>query len=139
MLRKFSIAAVIMASFAGFSVADDESPLEQLMEKIQAKTNALNKATRNAAEYKKAAGSITKDLEEVLKLSKESREFKEPAQKEKKPQAEWEKLSDDMIHATEDLEKLVKDSKTTQTQAKESFVAFRKTCSACHNVFKKED
>ncbi len=128
-----------MALFAGFTMADDESPLEKLMEQIQNKTNAIRKVTRNAAEYKKGAASIAKDTEEVLKLAKESRDFKEPAEKEKKPQAEWEKLTDDMIHATEALAKVAADSKSTQAQAKEAFTTYTKTCSACHNVFKKED
>ena len=139
MLRKFSIAAVMMALIAGFSVADDDSPLEKLMEKIQNKTNDMRKVTRNAAEYKKGAASIAKSTEEVIKLGKESRDFKEPAEKEKKPQAEWAKLTDDMIHATEELAKVAADSKSTQAQAKEAFTAYTKTCSACHNVFKKED
>ena len=139
MLRKFAITALAMTLLVGYSVADDDSPLEKLMEKIQNKTNDMRKVTRNAAEYKKGAASIAKSTEEVLKLSKESRDFKEPAEKEKKPQAEWEKLTDEMIHATEALAKIAADSKSTQAQAKEAFTTYTKTCSACHAVFKKEE
>lgn len=139
MFRKFAIAALTFGLFASLTLADDESPLEKLMEQIQNKTNAMRKVTRNAAEYKKGAESIAKDTKEVLKLAKESRDFKEPAEKEKKPQAEWEKLTDEMIKATEELAKVCADSKSTQAQAKEAFTAYTKTCTACHNVFKKED
>ena len=139
MLRKFAIAAAAMTLLVGYTVADDDSPLEKLMEQIQNKTNAIRKVTRNAAEYKKGAGSIAKDTDVILKLAKESRDFKEPAEKEKKPQADWEKLTDEMIHATEALAKIAADSKSTQAQAKDAFTTYTKTCSACHNVFKKEE
>jgi len=139
MLRKLAIAAATMTLLVGYTIADDESPLEKLMEQIQNKTNAIRKVTRNAAEYKKGASSIAKDTEVILKLAKESRDFKEPAETEKKPFAEWQKLTDEMIHATEELAKVAADSKSTQAQAKEAFTTYTKTCSACHNVFKKDD
>ena len=139
MLRKFAIAALSMTFLAGITLADEDSPLEKLMEKIQAKTNAIRKVTRNAAEYKKGAASIAKDTEEIVKLARESRDMKEPSEKEKKPLAEWQKLTDDMIHATEELGKVTADSKTTQAQAKEAFTTFTKTCSACHTIYKKEE
>ena len=139
MMRKFAIAVLSLGLFAGLTLADEEGPFEKLMEQIQNKTNAMRKVTRNAAEYKKGADSIAKDTKEVLKLAKESRGYKEYAEKEKKPQAEWEKLTDEMIKATEELAKVCADSKSTQAQAKEAFTAYTKTCSACHNVFKKED
>ncbi len=139
MLRKFAIAALSMTLLAGFAIAADENPLEKLMEQVQAKTNAIRKVTRNAAEYKKGAASIAKDCETIVKLAKESRDMKEPSEKEKKPLAEWQKLTDDMIHATEELSKVTADSKTTQAQAKEAFTTFTKTCSACHTIYKKED
>ncbi len=139
MLRKFATVALSLTLFAGFTLADDESPLEKIMEQIQAKTNAIRKVTRNAAEYKKGAASIAKDTETIVKLAKESRDMKEPSDKEKKPLAEWQKLTDDMIHATEELGKVTADSKTTRDQAKEAFTTFTKTCSACHTIYKKED
>ena len=140
MLRKFAIVALSMTLLAGISVAaDDESPLEKLMEKIQKNTNEIRKVTRTAAAYKKGAESVAKDAEQIIKLAKESRDMKEPSEKEKKPLAEWQKLTDDMIHATEELAKICADSKSTQVQAKEAFTTYTKTCSACHTVFKKED
>ncbi len=139
MPRKFAILSVTVLAFAGLTVADDESPLEKLMEQVQNKTNAIRKVTRNAAEYKKGAASIPKDAEVLIKLAKEAREDKGPSEKEKKPFAEWQKLMDDMIKETEALSKVVADSKSTQAQAKEAFTTFTKTCGACHNVFKKED
>lgn len=139
-LRKFAIMGLSLFAFAGFSMAaDDESPLAKLMEQVQNKTNAIRKATRNAAEYKKASGSIAKDAETIVKLAREAREIKEPAEKEKKPMAEWQKLMDDMIKSTEDLAKVTAKSGSTQAHAKEAFTAYTKTCTACHNVFKKDE
>lgn len=139
MLRKFAIAALTMSCFAGLTMADDGGPLETIMKGIQSKTNAIRKASRTAADYKKGAASIAKDCEEVIKLSKESRDIKEPSEKEKRPLAEWQKLTDEMIAATEALAKVAKDPKSTQAQAKEAFTTYTKTCSACHNVYKKGD
>ena len=133
MLRKLAIAALTMSLLAGLSVADDHEALETIMKGIQSKTTAFRKATRTAADYKKNSASIVKDCDEVIKLAKESRE------KEKKPLADWQKLTDDMIHATEELSKIAGDSKSTQEQAKAAFTTYNKTCSACHNVFKKDD
>ena len=139
MLRKFAIVAVTMTLLTGWSIAADDSPLEKLMSEINKKTSEIRKATRTAAAYKKGAASIAKDCEEIIKLSKESRDMKEPSEQEKKPFAEWQKLTDDMIHATEELAKVAGNAKSSQAEAKDAFTTLNKTCSACHNVFKKED
>ena len=140
MLRKLAITAATMSLLAGFVLADDDKgPLEKLMEKIQTKTNGVRNVTRNAANYAKGSGSIAKDCEEVIKLGKESRDMKEPAEAAKKPLAEWQKLTDDMIRTAEELAKVSGNPKSTQAQAKEAFTAFNKTCAACHNVFKKDE
>ena len=140
MLRKLAITAATMSLLAGIGVAADEGgPLEKLMEKIQTKTNGMRNVTRNAANYAKGSGSIAKDCEEVIKLAKESRDMKEPAEAAKKPLAEWQKLTDDMIRTAEELSKVTANPKSTQAQAKEAFGAYNKTCAACHNVFKKDE
>ncbi len=139
MPRKIAILGFTVLALTGLTLADDESPLEKLMEQVQNKTNAIRKITRNAAEYKKGAASIPKDAEVLIKLAKQAREDKGPSEKEKKPFAEWQKLMDAMIQETEELSKVAANPKSTQEQAKTAFTTFTKTCGACHNVFKKED
>ncbi len=140
MLRKFAVLAASLFTMAGLAwAADEETPTGKLMEQIQNKTNAIRKVTRNAVEYKKGAASIAKNAEEVIKLSKEGREIKDSAEKEKKPFAEYQKLMDDMIKSTEELSKVTANAKSTQAQAKEAFTAYTKTCAACHAVFKKDE
>ena len=46
---------------------------------------------------------------------------------------------DDMIKSTEDLSKVAAKTGSTQAQAKEAFTAYNKTCTACHDVFKKDE
>jgi cytochrome c556 len=140
MLRKFAILAITLVALVGVVYAvDDESPTGKIMEKINNLNRPIQKATRNAAEYKKGAAAIPKAAEEIIKEAKKAREIKDSADKVKKPLAEWQKMMDDMIKSTEDLSKLVAKTGTTQVQAKEAYTAYYKTCTACHDVFKKDD
>jgi cytochrome c556 len=142
MLRKFAFLAVAMMAVAGFSLAaddDDESPTKKLMSKINNQHRTIQKATRNATEYKKGSAGIPKAAEEIVKLAKEARDLKEPAEVAKKPLKDYQKSMDEMIKATEELSKLVAKAGTTQIQAKDAYNTYNKTCTACHEVFKKDE
>ncbi len=140
MFRKFAILTVTMISLAGLAMAAaDESPLEKIMEQINKKHGALRKATNTATNFKKGVAGIPKDAEEIIKLAKEARDVKEPAEAAKKPLADWQKLMDDMISTAGNLAKVAAKPDATQVQAKEAFTAYNKTCAACHAVFKKEE
>jgi cytochrome c556 len=141
MLRKFAVLSVALITVAGlaFAADDDETPTGKLMEQINKKNNDLRKSTRNVAEYKKSGSSIPKTVEELNKLAKEARDLKEPAEKAKKPFADYQKLMDEMITSTQELTKVVEKKGSTQAQAKDAFTALGKTCTACHDVFKKDE
>jgi cytochrome c556 len=141
MLRKFAVLSIAMLTLAGigFAAVDDESETGKLMEVINKKNNDLRKATRTAAEYKKSASHIPKLAEELIEKAKEAKKLKEPAEKAKKPFADYEKLMDEMITATQELSKIAEKKGSTQAQAKDAFSTFSKTCTACHDVFKKDD
>ena len=140
MMRKFAILAATLVALAGLSyAADDETPTGKIMEQINNKNNEIRKATRTAADYKKSGSKIPKAAEEIIKLAKEARELKESAEKAKKPFTEWQKLMDDMIKATGEMSKLAAKTGSTQIQAKEAYTAYYKTCTACHDVFKKDE
>lgn len=143
MVRKWMILGASLALcttlLAGFSVADDDdSPLHKLMEKVGKQNNALKKSIRTEVAYKKATsdGSLVKATEELIKLAKESRAFTEPAVAEKKSQEEWTKLVDDFVAKTEKFKGGI--GKGDSAAAKDSFKAVGASCSACHDVFKKE-
>ena len=141
MLRKLAGLAVALALVVGLSGAadDDESPTGKLMEKINNANKPIQKAVRNASEYAKGSSGIPKSIEEIIKLAKEGRDIKEPAEKVKKPLADYQKAMDEMIKAAEDLSKLVAKPGTKQSAAKDAYNAYYKTCTACHDVFKKDD
>ncbi len=141
MLRKFACLAAVLVTMAGFSFAadDDESPTGKLMEKINNANKPIQKATRNASEYAKGASKIPDSVTEIVKLAKEARDLKEPAEHVKKPLAEYQKSMDEMIKAAEDLSKLVAKAGTKQQAAKEAYNTYYKTCTACHDVFKKDE
>jgi cytochrome c556 len=140
MLRKFAVLSVALIAVAGLAfAADDESETGKLMEVINKKNTDLRNATRTAANYKKSASTIAKTAGELIEKAKEAKKIKEPAEKAKKPFADYEKLMDEMITKTEDLSKLAEKKGSTQVQAKEAFAALGKTCTACHDVFKKDE
>lgn len=140
MLRKFAVLAVGLLTVAGLAYgADDETETGKIMEKINNLNRPIQKATRNAVEYKKGAASVAKNAEAIIKLAKEAREMKESAEKAKKPFTEWQKLMDDMIKATEDMSQVVAKADTKHVQAKEAYQSYYKTCTACHDVFKKDE
>ena len=141
MLRKFAFLAVALVAVTGISLAglDEDSESAKLMKELNNANKPVQKATRNATEYKKGAAAIPKALEEVIKYAKLAREIKEPAEHAKKPHAEYQKLMDEMIKSAEDLSKIVAKSGTTQVQAKEAYSTYNKTCTACHEIFKKDD
>src|SRR5262245_5391083 len=73
MQRKWTVALAMMLSVsvlaAGMALADDdESPLKQLMEKVNMKTNALKKAVRTQVNFKKAQQKkeLAKTTEELI-------------------------------------------------------------------------
>src|SRR4051812_36533222 len=89
MQRKWMIALSSMFAFsvmlAGISLADDEEgPLKQLMEKIQAKSTVIKKAYRNPVTFKKSQKDVAPAAADLIKLSKEARGmWKEAAKKAK--------------------------------------------------------
>lgn len=139
-LLSAALMLVVAVGVAGLSIAaDEESELGKKMTAIQAKTNAIRKATRTLPAWKKDQASVVKDAEKIAELGKESRKEKGPSEAQKKSYDEWTKLMDDMVKSCDDLTTLAKKSDTTQAQAKDAFNSLNKTCSACHSVFRVED
>jgi cytochrome c556 len=141
MLRKLAVLSVTLVTVAGlaFAAPDDETETRKIMEKINKHHNDIRKATRNAPDYKKSGGKIPEYAQQLIAEAKKARELKESAETAKKPFSEWQKLMDDMIKSTEQLSKIAAKTGSTQAQAKEAYNTYNKTCTACHDVFKKDE
>ena len=144
MFRKWTILLAVMTAvavtFAGISVADDEdSPAHKLMEKVSSTGNAIKKATRTAVAYKKSQAELPKLAEVMLDLAKKAKDMKEPAAKQKKSYAEWQKLCDDWIKETEKFKEVVAKPATKQDAAKKAYNTVNTTCTDCHKIFRVED
>ena len=144
MLRKWTILGVTMAAVTalatGFSMAQDEdSPLHKIMEQVNTKNLAITKGVRTAVAFKKSQKVVADSATELVKLSKEAREVKEPSEKQKQPYEKWTKLMDDMTKASEDLAKVAAEDGATQAQAKKSHATVKASCTDCHNVFRVEE
>lgn len=144
MLRKWTTLGVAMfavtALATGISLANDESPLEKLMEAVGKENNAIKKALRTKPAYTKAdKKELAKNIDELIELSKKSRDIKSAAEKQKKPMAEWTKAVDDFIKKTEEFKGVMAKSSTTYDQAKKSFGTVTASCATCHKDFKGED
>ena len=146
MLRKWTILGLTMAAVTalatGFAMAQDEdSPLHKLMEQVNAKNLAITKAVRTPVAFKKSQKVVADSATELAKLSKEAREFKEPSEKQKQSYDTWTTLMDDMTKASEELAKVAGegDEVATQAKAKQAHSAVKKSCTACHNVFRVDE
>jgi cytochrome c556 len=123
----------------GMTWADDDSPLHQLMEKVQASNAAILKGTRNKVNFTKSQAEVVASAKELVKLGKEARKETGPAKEQKQPQSKWEGLMDDMIKESEAFAKVAEASTTTYDQAKTAYKAVQKTCTNCHDVFRVEE
>jgi cytochrome c556 len=150
MLRKWLILGVTMASVsglvAGVTLADDEDgPLHKLMEKVNSKGNAVKKAVRTVPAYKKAqtAKEITKHVEELLKLAKESggmaKEAVKKAKNVKDGEKKWAELNDAYIKELEKFAELIEKPGTQQAAAKSAWGVVNQSCTNCHNDFRVEE
>jgi cytochrome c556 len=144
MLKKWTILGLTMAAMTamvtGFAMAQDEdSPLHKIMEQVNSKNLAITKGVRTAVSFKKSQDVVVESAKELVELSKKAREFKEPSEKQKQPYEKWTSLMDDMTKASEELAKIAGEDGTTQAEAKKAHAVVKKSCTACHNVFRVDE
>lgn len=147
MQRKWLIAAVTMISFsalaAGLSLADEEGPLHELMEKVNKNSNAIKKAVRTPVAYKKSGKDIPGHADELIKLAKEAKEkgkdYAKKAKNVKEPEKRWLELSDAFATQLEKFHATASKPGTTQAQAKSAWGLVSQTCTNCHNDFRVEE
>ncbi|HEV3162678.1 MAG TPA: cytochrome c [Isosphaeraceae bacterium] len=145
MNRKWTVLALtvgVTALFAtGLSIAadDDESPLHKIMEKVQKENVFITKAVRSQVNFKKSQKEVVTHAEELIKLGKEARQFKEPSVEKKQPYEKWTAFMDDFLKTTEEFAKEAAKPTAAQPQVKDAYKNVAKKCTACHEVFKSED
>ena len=144
MPRKFALLAAtivgVSLALTGLAIAAEGGPLEKQMETVQKKINSIRKATKAAAGWKKDGKNVAVDAAEISKIGKESvRKEKTFSDKAKKPHAEWEKMTDDMIKAADELAVLAAKPATKQPDASAAYLVLNRSCTACHAVFKPEE
>jgi cytochrome c556 len=148
MNRKCVATAVTLLSAAlfltGLSLADEDSPLHKAMEKVQAKNAVITKAYRSTATFAKGQKDASAAADELVKLAKEAKGYYEYVSKDVKadPKAskeKWEGFMDEFIKEAGTYAKLMAKPDTKQAQAKEGYKAVSKTCSNCHDIFRKDE
>ena len=144
MTRKWTVLAATVGAVAllttGITIADDEnSPVHKIMEKVQKDHNAITKALRTPVAFKKAQKDIATKAEELAKLGKEARAYKEPAAEQKQPYEKWTALMDDFVTASENFAKEAGKDGIQQPQAKAAYKSVQQSCSACHMIFRKDE
>jgi hypothetical protein len=129
------LAAPGLASRAG---DDDERPLKKLMKKIDTGTKAIREATTTVAKFKKAGNGkdIARTASEIAALGKETRGFKEPAEKMKKPYDKWLDMNDRFVAAASELAHVA--GKGDLVATRKAWSALNNSCTNCHGAFRPE-
>jgi hypothetical protein len=136
-------AATVSAGFVvtGSTTADDERPLERLMQKVNKTSLSIKKAVRTSATFKKAGNGkdVASDAEDLVKSAKEAKKILDAAKEAKDvPNAleSWNKLMDALIQSGEDVAQAAK--KGDYAAAKAAQLSMAKQCAPCHDQFKKD-
>ena len=101
------IGILVAPSFS--RAADDESPLEKIMEKVNKHNSVIQKGVRNKIAFTKAQKDVENSAKELVKLAKEAKDMKDAAKKAKEvanPEKKWDEYIDELIKTSEELEKV---------------------------------
>lgn len=142
-----SAAGVVACLAAVSSVADDagksaaadaaaKSPLQKGMVKMEDQTKAIRAVSTSPGRFKKSAQG--KDLvlaaEDLVRLSKETRKFTEPAVALKKPQAKWEEYADQCLAASQEM--VGASRKKDYAGVRKALKELDNSCTNCHGLFR---
>jgi cytochrome c556 len=145
--RKLPIVLAAMCATALIGVGlsaqgarqDDESPLHKIMEKVQANNVSILKGVRTAVNYKKSQGEVADAAKQLVELGKQAKPLgAEPAKKENQPISKWEALNDAFVKEAQAYAELLAKKDTDQKTAKASYKTVQKSCTDCHDVFRKD-
>lgn len=133
------VSAALLAVGAAYAADDDASPLHKLMEDVNKKNLVITKGVRTKVAYAKAQKDVVESAKALAKLGKEAREMEDAAKKAtdvKEPVEKWKELMDEYIKASEKLAEIAGKADSDQGAAKEAHSVVKKSCTACHDVFR---
>jgi cytochrome c556 len=117
---------------------DDDRPLNKIMKKIDAATKSIRDATATAVKFKKAGNGkdVARTAGEIAALGKQTRDFKEPSEKIKKPYDKWLDMNDRFVRAANELAQVA--GKGDLVGARKAWAALNNSCTNCHGAFRPE-
>ena len=151
MIRKCLVFALSAGLLLGIGIlvgpglskaADDESPLEKIMEKVNKHNSVIQKGVRNKVAFAKAQKDVEKSAKELVKLAKEAKDIKDAAKKAKdvaNPEKKWDEYIDELVKTSEELGKVAGKSGATFQDAKDAFGKVKNVCTDCHKDFRVEE
>ena len=134
------IGVLVAPSFS--RAADDESPLEKIMEKVNKHNSVIQKGVRNKVAFAKAQ----KDVETAPKNSSSSprkpRTSKTPPRRPRKsptPKRSGTNTSTSSSRPREELGKVAGKKDATFQDAKDAFTKVKNVCTDCHKDFRVDE
>lgn len=136
--RRIVLSLAVGALVVSAAWADDEekSPLAKIMKKIDADFKSVRDATSTNAKFKNSGKGkkIIPTAKSLAALGKETRPFKDPSVKMKKPYDKWTDLVDRYLTATDDL--IAAAQKGNLDGSRKAIAALNNSCSNCHGAFR---
>ena len=134
------LGALVAPSFS--RAADDESPLEKIMEKVNKHNSVIQKGVRNKVAFAKAQKDVETSAKELVKLAKEAKDIKDAAKKAKEvtnPEKKWDDYIDELVKTSEELGKVAGKKGATFQDAKDAFAKVKNVCTDCHKDFRVDE
>ncbi len=133
------ITILLAAGLGSAATAGDDSPIQEIMEQVQARNRAIGKGLRVPTALEAAGRKrLAADAASLVELGKEARTLTGPARERKKPQQEWAQKVDDFLRASEEFARVIADPGSSRPQATRSYQTLQKTCVNCHSAFRGE-
>ena len=133
------VAVLLAAGLGPGTRADDDSPIQEIMEQFQARNRVIGKGLRVPSALE-AAGrkGLAAEAASLVKLGKKARTLTGPARERKKPQQEWTQKVNDFLRASEEFARVIADPGSSRPQATRFYQKLQKTCVNCHSAFRGE-
>jgi cytochrome c556 len=143
---KFTLAVQALSALSiallttAFAPADDDSPLQKVMEGLNTRSIAIKRKVASAAVFDAVDKKILMDDVTALgKLGKEARAFSGEMKTESKTETDWTRAADELIRSSDELTKLLREERPPVDRVQSSFRAIQKSCTKCHATFRSDD
>ena len=131
------ITIPLAAGLGSAATPGDDSPIQEIMEQVQARNRAIGKVLRVPTALEAAGRKrLAADAASLVKLGKKARTLTGPARERKKPQQEWTQKVNDFLRASEEFARVIADPGSSRPQATRFYQKLQKTCVNCHSAFR---